>query len=190
MLYFLISMLIMLVLLDRALRIGRQETLLCATRFKLFELRDELRMAAIDETIPQNQWFEYLDTTLTKAIDKLPRFTAWEAFALYVSHRHDPGLIAAVRHLDEALRQPENEGLQRFYNKFVFRLIEFLFERHIITSYTMLGVANVGIGVLTLRDRLVKILTAAPETSTLQEYAFTSSSNVRAEVGLDAQLVH
>lgn len=180
----------MLVLLDRALRIGRQETLLCETRFKLFALRDELRMAAIEEAIPQNRWFEYLDTTLTKAIDKLPRFTAWEALALYVNHRHDLSISEAVRCLDEALEQSENSGLAEFYDKFVLCLVEFLFERHIVTSHTMLAIANVASGVLTIRDRLVRILTAAPETSTLQQYAFAGSSTLQPEVRLDAQLVH
>lgn len=190
MLYFLISMMIMLVLIDRALRIGRQEILLCKTRFKLFALRDELRMAAIENTVPQNKWFEYLDTTLTKAIDKLPRFTAWEALALYVSHRRDPSISKALRYLDEALEQSENRRLAHFYNMFVLCLIEFLFERHIATSYTMLAIAQVASRVMTLRDRLVTILTAAPETSTLQQYAFAGSPTLRSEVGLDAQLVH
>jgi len=176
MLYFLISMLIMLWLLDRAVRIGRQDGVLLDTRFKLFELRDALRAAGIKHEIPQNSLFEYLDTTITKFIDLLPRFTVCETLILYLAHRNDPPVARARQKLEAALTAGENRRLARFYAALATILLEFLFRRHLITSSVGMHIARSWKRVSAIADRvsakLVKTLTASPETSTLMEYAY------------------
>ena len=171
MLYFLISILIMSWLLDKALRQGRTEALLIRVRFKLFALRDELREAVIDGTAPDNRWFEYLDTTITKLIDHLPQITAWEALAFFISYRRNDSVLRAQEALFDAMCRDENRKLQDIYSKLVLCIIELLFHRHIgITLLTSLTAHVVG-SARTLRNRVAQTFTVAPETSTLLEYA-------------------
>ena len=170
----------MLWLLDRAVRIGRQEGVLLDTRFKLFALRDALRAAGINHDIPQNKWFEYLDTTITKFIDLLPRFTLCETLILYFTHRHDPPVIAARQKLETVMNADENRRLARFYTALARVLLEFLFRRHIITSTVAMHVAKNWKRLSAIADKvtakMVKTLTASPETSTLMEYAYAPSA--------------
>lgn len=170
MLFFLVSMLIMLALLDRALRIGRLESLRLDTRFRLFALRDELRRAAVNGTVPQNRWFVYLDTSITKAIDVLPHISIWTALALIYTHSDDKSILEAQAELREALAQEENSQLCLIYVKYLACILTLLRERHRALGYTVFSAAK-AIGAMTgLKDRLAAIFTVAPETSTLLEH--------------------
>lgn len=171
MLYFLIAMLIMLALFDRALRKGRFELLFAETRFKLFALRDELRDGVINGTLPENKWFEYLDTTITKAIDLLPTITAWEALGLVLRYKDDSAVQHAQLTLIEALGEDENKGLANIYAKFVICIAEFLFRRHLGIRFGMTALVQVVGRARGLKNKVAEIVTVAPETSTLNQYA-------------------
>lgn len=171
MLYVLISVLIMLALLDRSLRRGRIELLLIEMRFKLFALRDELRRGVIEERMPDNNWFEYLDTSITRAIDLLPTITIWEAVALIVRYRDDEDIRAAHYTLIKEFSTDDNKPFAPVYANFVMCLTEILFRRHIGIRFGISAVIK-GIG----RARGFKrwageIITLAPETSTYYQYA-------------------
>lgn len=170
MLIFLISTLILLALLDKALRVGRLETVLLKTRFKLFALRDELRETAIKGETEENQWFEYLDTTITKAIDELASVSLWEAFVLILMNRHNKTIAEAQIKLFEALAQEENQKLAEIYRKFVWCLGTFLFDRHLAVRLTVFAGLYTLESVKKERDRLVKTITTSPQTSTLLKY--------------------
>ena len=171
MLYFLASMLIMLALLDRAIRVGRLESLMLETRFKLFALRDELRCAAIKGEVPQNRWFEYLDTSITKAIDALPRISVWEALALLYSYAGDKSVVQAQKELFEAFEEEENVGLGEIYGKYLLCIMTLLVQRHKTLKFTVVGTARMMGKMVNLKDRLAAIFTVAPETSTLLEHS-------------------
>lgn len=170
MLYFLASMLIMLALLDRALRIGRLESLRLETRFRLFALRDELRRGGFSGAAPQNKWFEYLDTTITKAIDVLPHINAWEALALLAAYAKDKSVWAAHIELSEALEQPENHALSEVYDKYLDCIVDLLAERHRTSGRVLVTTARAVGRMAHLKNRLAEIITIAPETSTLLNY--------------------
>jgi hypothetical protein len=171
MLYVLISVLIMASLLDRAIRKGRIELLLLEMRFKFFALRDELREGVIDGSLPENKWFEYLDTSITKAIDLLPTITAWEALALVLRYRNDPQVEQAQIALLSAFSEEENQNLAMIYGKFVAHIVEILIRRHIGIRYGMMGLAKIVVGARGFKEKAAKIITVAPETSTFRHYA-------------------
>ena len=171
MLYVLTSVLIMAALLDRALRRGRVDLLLLEMRFKLFALRDELRAGVIAETLPENKWFEYLDTSITKAIDLLPTITAWETVALVLRYQNDPEVQHAQTTLLTALSEEENEKLNEIYINFVLCIVEILFRRHVGIRYGMKGLAKIVVSTRGFIKTAAKIITVAPETSTLTQYA-------------------
>ncbi len=170
MLYFLISMLIMAALFDRATRRGRIELVLLDARFKLFALRDQLRDAAISGEVPENKWFAYLDTTITKSIDKLSELTVWEVSGLFVSYRHDESILRAQTALFRALSQEENQKLAQIYGELVVRIGEVLFFRHLGTRYAMYAVVFCARRARGLKKKFAEIVTVAPETSTLAHY--------------------
>jgi hypothetical protein len=170
MLYFLISMLIMAALFDRATRRGRIDLVLLDTRFKLFALRDKLRNAAIAGEVPENKWFEYLDTTITKSIDMLPGLTVWEVAGLFAAYRQDESVLRAQTALFQALGQDENKHLAHIYAELVVRIGEVLFLRHLGTRYLMSGVVFVARRAQGLKKKFAQIVTVAPETSTLTQY--------------------
>jgi hypothetical protein len=170
MLYVLASMLIMLALLDKVTRMDRLESLRLDTRFKLFALRDELRCAAINGDVPQNRWFEYLDTSITKMIDVLPHINFWEALALLYSHGGDKSILAAQAELSKALSQEENKGLGTIYVGYLACILKLLLGRH-RTLVPFAYRVNKAIGRMAdLKNRLAAIFTVAPETSTLLEH--------------------
>jgi hypothetical protein len=158
-------------LLDKALRRGRVELLLLEMRFKFFALRDELREGVIDGSLPENKWFEYLDTSITKAIDLLPTITAWEALALVLRYRNDPDVQQAQLALLTAFSQDENQKLARIYSTFVSHLVELLFRRHIGIRFGMMGLAKTVVSARGFKEKAAKIITVAPETSTFTHYA-------------------
>lgn len=170
MLYFLISMLIMAALFDRATRRGRIELVLLDARFKLFALRDKLRNAAIAGEVPENKWFEYLDTTITKSIDNLSGLTVWEVGGLFAAYRHDESVLRAQSALFKALAQEENHDLGLIYGELVYRIGEVLFLRHLCTRYMMYAVVFAASRTQGLKKKFAQIVTVAPETSTLTQY--------------------
>jgi hypothetical protein len=160
----------MLALIDRALRVGRLEQLMLEARFGFFALRDELRLAAIDGEVPHNRWFDYLDTSITKAIDALPHINAWEALALLYNHSDDESIIRAQQELYEALAREENQGLKKIYTNYLICILELLVERHRTLGRVAFNVVRMRGRVVNLKDKLAKIFTVAPETSTLLEH--------------------
>lgn len=175
MLFLILTVSIMLALLDRSLRTGRLDLLKLRLRFDLFALRDELRAAAITGEAPLNQWFEYLDTTLTKSIDNIESLNLWEAMALLIAHGRDASIQRAYDRLLAALRQPENRKLAEIHGKLVSVHGQFLASRHRGPMVTIVGLAKLAVSTDRLidrcRDRIERILASAPETSTLLRYS-------------------
>ena len=174
MLYVLISVLIMAALLDRSLRRGRVEVLLLEMRFRLFALRDELRLGVIEGTMPNNNWFEYLDTSITKTIDLLPTITIWEAVCLVWRYKDREEIQSAQHALIQAFAEETNKPLAAIYTKFVVCIIEILVRRHVGIRYGMTGVAKVVVSARGLKEKAARIITVAPETSTYYQYASQS----------------
>src|SRR5437660_9636890 len=178
MLYLILSSLIMLALLDRALRGGRIRLLKLDLEFKLFALRDELRNAAIIEEIPYNSLFDYMDTTLTRTIGTIDKVNPWLAVGLICIHRNNPTLYVAYRQLKEALSQTRNHKIADVYQRYLDCLAQFLKSRYKLSW----PLAAIIFGMVSKEKRqhdsieqeereLAPIFSIAPETSTLSEYS-------------------
>ncbi len=181
MLYAIVTLAIFAGLLNRALR---QESLglkKLDARFKLFELRDELRRGIIDASVPYNRWAKYMDTTLTKTIDALQEVNIWEAIALVLSYRNDSSIRQAQMNLENALKKKENEKIKQIYDKYEICLFDFLLLRHsaLVGSIKRTGAASIRASVAVdrcvayvcrKRDQAVRLFGSVPETSTLLKY--------------------
>lgn len=164
-----ISGLIMLALLDRALRLGRITTAQMVAKFELCAIRDDLRRLERTGEVSPDTWFGYLDTTLTLSAVSITRFTIWHALAYT--------LVTNMRKIDEAERERERAMdqrptlavLQRRYEDCLRTLIR---HRHALLWRTLSGVARVLTVASKCKGLVLKALSGSPETSTLLDYAF------------------
>lgn len=170
MLYFLIAIVVLVGLCDMASRQSRTEFLLLNFRFRLFEIRDELRTSAITDEVEVNNWFDYLDTTLTKAIDQLPHLTVWQALILFVHYKDDEDINEARNELMKALNQEGNEKFAELYEEYMTTIGSFIFTRHRSMRLSFKAFAKVTNSLINLKSGIAKVLSAAPETSTLLKH--------------------
>jgi len=117
MFYLILATAIMLALLDKTIRGGRVRLLKLELEFKLFALRDQLRIDAIKEESPYNRWFDYMDTTLTRTIGALGTINPWYVVGFMCIHRNDTDLFCAYEEMRKALRQSENYKIERIYER-------------------------------------------------------------------------
>ena len=169
MLIALISGLIMLALLDRALRHERIATAQLVAKFELCAIRDDLRRLERTGEVLPDAWFGYLDTTLTLSAVGIKGLTIWHALAFVT--------VADMRKIEEAGRQrelamkerPALALLQQRYERCLSSLIR---HRHALLWRILSLVARVFSAVSKYKILVLKALSGSPETSTLLDYAF------------------
>jgi hypothetical protein len=169
----------MLALLDRAIRGGRIRLLKLDLEFKLFALRDQLRMDAIKEESPYNNWFEYMDTTLTRTIGRFGTINPWHAVGFMLTHRKDSDLFLAYEQMRKALRKPENRKIERIYDQYNESLNAFVKERYpaswplaALTFMVLCPTEHLQhISIEQEERKLTPVFSISPETSTLREYS-------------------
>src|SRR5216684_2936335 len=163
-----ISGLIMLALLDRALRHARIAKAQMVAKFELCAIRDDLRRLERAGEVSPDTWFGYLDTTLTLSAVSINRLTIWHAFA-YIA-------VIDMKKIDEASRERERAMedrpalavLQKRYENCLRSLIR---HRHALLWRILSVVARVLTTASKYKGLVLKALSGSPETSTLLDYA-------------------
>jgi hypothetical protein len=176
MLFVILGCLVLLALLDRTVRGGRIRLAELDFRFGLFEIRDVLRDAAINEEISYSKWFDYMDTTLTRTLDSVDAVNPWMAAGYAFTHRNDPAVKDGLRELHEALRRPENKKIARVYAMYTECLGRFL-EARFPASWPLAAIIFARItkernsdSVQEEERQLAPVFSVSPETSTFSEY--------------------
>jgi hypothetical protein len=165
MIYLLMSVVLVAYLLDclHALRISDKAI---RHRYRLYELRDALREAAITGRINPRSWvFQYLDSSISKTIDQLPRISLWQSLGVWLTYRRDPRVEEAAESLNEELQREENNFYRQMYVLYGAMIITYLMDRHIVLR---LALRN---GVQRSLQAAARVQRVAPATSTLMEYA-------------------
>ena len=168
-----LGLVIMLALLDRSTRIAKLELLKFETKMRLFSLRDQLRMAAINQEVPCNSVFEYLDTTITASMNSLNEINLWGGLALLYTYGKDQSLLETERRLFERIMEKENAPFLRFYFEHLACLVLFIWERHSAFENAYRTARAVGIVLKwlhKLRVESIQIFYRAPKTSTVFRY--------------------
>ena len=170
MLLVLASSLILLAMLDRALRHERIANAQIEARFGFFAIRDDLRRLGRDGSVPQDRWFAYMDTTLTRSTVAIERIHLWNAIA-YMRVCDFRKIERAEKNRARAMKKlPALADIHSRYGECVKNLIR---ERHKLL-WQVLDV--VGRGIFTVaraRARMLQV-TNGPETSALLEYGCTA----------------
>ena len=169
-----ITILLLAFALDRMFRL-RQSNVILKHRFKLYALRDALRESAVRGDIKSSNWvFQYLDSSIAKSIDVLPRVSIWRAAVMTVFKRKDAKHAILVDHLWRELAKPENTQLKKVFLHYVAETGYFIACRHdtvyffVSTLFRMIKCSKW----LNSKYKVIKYaVTTAPETSTLYQYA-------------------
>jgi hypothetical protein len=168
------SVLLAIAIIDRSTRMARVERLVLSTRYKLFNLRDILRRAAIDRTVDPNSWlFDYLDTSLTRAAGMLASLNLFE-IAYFAAQAGDEAIAIRVRSLNVELNHKGNSRFRAVHEGFQKCILDFLEERHRAIGRTArFGVRAVRSGQYLwqrLKKRSSVALISDPRISTLGTY--------------------
>jgi len=166
MLYLLISVLLVAYLLDclHALRISDKAI---RHRYRLYEIRDSLREAAMIGRVDPHHWvFQYLDSSIAKTIDQLPRISLWQSLGVWLTYRRDDRVEAAAQQLNRELQKEENTFYGKIYVLYGATIITYLMDRHILFRWAMRNWAKRGL------QAAARVQRVAPATSTLMEYAY------------------
>ena len=180
MLFVILGSLVLLALLDRTVRGGRIRLAELDLRFGLFEIRDVLRDAAIDEEISYSKWFDYMDTTLTRTLDRVEAVNPWMAAGFALTHRNDPAVKDGLHELKEALQRPENKKIARVYAMYTEFLMKFLKVRFPISwplvaiTFAMFIKDRNSDSVQEEERKLAPVFSVSPATSTFSEYIVDS----------------
>src|SRR5881227_3473474 len=99
MIYLLMSALLVAYLLDRlhALRISGK---VIRHRYRLYEIRDSLREAAMTGRVDPHHWiFQYLDSSIAKTIGQFPGISLWQSLSVWLTYRRDSRVEDAAQQL-------------------------------------------------------------------------------------------
>lgn len=170
MLIVVLCLIILLSFLDSSARRGQFEVLKLEKSFELFAIRDELRRKLIQGKIPADNWFFYLDTSITKTIEDINKLTIWEAVALIMHYEKNNRLSSALDQRAKAMRK--NPELAAVFVKYIDCVSSFLRERHgsLIQIVRLLRKAVDGLAGRFSFDKAVRVISSSPETSTLLQY--------------------
>jgi hypothetical protein len=133
MLFVILSSFVTLVLIDRVVRIGNLRLAKDQARYELFALRDELRKAAITGRAPMNRWFDYMDSTLTRSIDKIYQVSLLDLMVFAALYRENRKIEEAVANRRRAFELPENTIVAGIYERYLYVLVRFMMNRNLIS---------------------------------------------------------
>jgi hypothetical protein len=190
----------MLALLDRTWRGGRVRLLELNFEFQLYALRDELRESAVAGDIEYNNWFDYMDTTITRTIERVDNVNPWIAVGyLWLNKNNQEALMLASKELRTVLSSPENKKLGEIYAEFNKLVKEFLKSRFRLSwplAAIVAGAMCRGENKKAIHDsiseeekRLAPVFSITPQTSTYWEYSPSVSHMDVAASHAKAQLV-
>ena len=117
--------------------------------------------------VKADNWvFEYLDSSIGKAISQLSAISFWRVLGMMFLYRGNVRLRIALDHLDRELKKPGNAPLAQIYLRYLAELWLFLIKRHWMLKIAVLSLFQ------TWRrlEEAKALLSAAPETSTLHLY--------------------
>jgi hypothetical protein len=164
-LYLVLSFLLVAHLLDRvhSLRLSDKAA---RHQYQLYEIRDHLREAAIHGDVDPRHWvFQYLDSSIAKTIDRLPKISLWQGLALWWVYRNNTAVMTAHDQLEQDLAKPGNEVLRRVYALYDGTIMLYLMDRHLVFRWM---VTNLYLLQKSLQA-VARVQTKAPATSTLVE---------------------
>lgn len=150
-----------------------------AHQFRLYAVRDKLRDAAMAGQVnPRNWVFQYLDSSITKTIDVLPRLNCWSIILVVLWHWGDKSIVVRQAHLKRELKKSSNAALAAIHLDYMSEIGYFIVNRHTTFRFPLIQVfraVKAGQWIGGHARRVKELLTEAPETSTLADFVPSNS---------------
>lgn len=144
-------------------------------RYKMYKLRDLLRLMVIEKKIDEDEsLFDYLDTSLSIAIEKVTSLHLLVVFFLAKKHYKQPDFISFSTSLQTKLK--ENKYAKEIYDEYGAIMIWYFLRKHFIIKFCVIGLGVLLMGVNFFKNKKIEIqqsvedLRIYPETSTVQTY--------------------
>lgn len=169
MLYIVIGCVVLLAFIDRVVRKGRIERLEMTAAFQLYALRDRLRAAAIDGNTPVNNWFNYLDTSLSRTAGNIERVSIWTYYWYVVACKDiDPQVRQASHLRNLVFTRGEYRVMAEIFKEYEATIMGTLCARH---HFLMFRHRRELKRATRPARRAVKKFSSIPVTSTLLQFA-------------------
>lgn len=144
-------------------------------RHKLQALRDQLRVMVIEGKIKQDDiLFEYIDTSISKAIKKVATMHLLVVLVLSIKHRNNREFLSFNKRIQERLKT--NSNAAQIYKEYGSIIIWFFFKKHFIIKSILFvfGVLLAGLDTFTSKRAAIQEgienFRVYPETSTVSKY--------------------
>jgi len=172
---------IMIIYFVSHIRQTRLQSIQLACQNELFALRDKVREKAIAKEIESDNWlFDYMDTSITKYIEMLPKFSLWVIVPLFFIDRRNTDYIRSKNILIDELKKPKNKALRNLHLEAVVIIGAYMAVRHKVIAFVVTFLIKI-MRLIPRCIRLVVILkrkwqnllrdaTESPELSTLTKY--------------------
>jgi hypothetical protein len=171
MIYLVLTALFLVWLVAR-LRTSRIAVKVLDSQYRLYEVRDALRELSLHGNVDCKTWiFGYLDSSIVRTIDLLPKLSLWQALFLWFRYRNNPTVTAAALNLREALERPENQELRQIYRLYLGVVILFLVDRHSLLAAATYHASHMMRACASFFERVGRMQTEAPGTSTLLDFS-------------------
>ncbi len=155
------------------LRSQRNVRLSIKYRYRIYALRDDLRLKAIEGRISPHSWvFDYLDSSFSKIIGQLGTLSIYKVGILAILHRRDKRLQEFRKKISTELKK--NEEFRELYNQYGNLLFEFFVERHKTTKICFTSIISFFRAASKIRASLESLILASRDLPETADYRFQS----------------
>jgi hypothetical protein len=163
-----ICIIVMLYMLDR-LRLESHAIDKMESSYAMFGVRDMLRAQARSGVIRYDDWFTYMDTTISRTIAEIDQVTVWHGLGYMLVYQKDDRVNRARTRLKEHLKK--DHALAEIEGAYLHCIRQILKKRHAFFWFCVQR-SRSSIGrIARTKKQIVDIFASAPETSTLLKYA-------------------
>jgi hypothetical protein len=144
-------------------------------RYKLQSLRDQLRAMVLDNRMNQDDiLFEYIDTSISKAMRKVASMHLLIVFILSIKHHKNKEFLTFNKRIQERLKT--NPNAAHIYKEYGSIIIWFFFKKHFIIKSVLFvfGILLASLDTFTSKraaiQEVIENFRVYPETSTVRKY--------------------
>jgi hypothetical protein len=145
---------------------AKHEFIALKYNYKIYSLRDKLRMAVIDGKIKKSNWvFNYLDRSMSKLISNLSTLTIYSAMLLLIMHKNDKRITEVSNNIRKEVEK--NVYLKEIFDEYSSIILEYLKEKHCREVWAAKSFLKILHKTIKIQKTVIELskLSTLPETS-------------------------
>ncbi len=110
-------------------------------QYKLYRLRDKVRLYAIDKKIKHHDiFFDYMDKSICVTVKELPNFNLLGIFFLYSKHKNEEKAGSFKKMIDGSIK---NEFAKEVFEEYGKIISMYMSKRHYIIKFTLISLLRI-----------------------------------------------